>query len=240
MQMSRKVYVGDPGWAAISGDLMNWFAAHHVKRRSLRQLAKTVANLSGLSICGRESMRKAQQGDQVQVHYVKRYQDGSTTSSRGRSPLEVTVGTAHPRLPGLGLALVGLAAGEFRSLRVPPERAYGMHDPSRVRPLDRRCFSPDKALPIGKWVRVMGRRGRRWVRVLELREDVVLVDYNRRGAGQALDLEVELIAILEPAAGQDNLASNPDMPTNAAGTLHPTAKLSSGDADDGTRSGHRV
>ena len=66
-------------------------------------------------------MQKAQQGDHVQVHYVKRFQDGSTTSSRSRSPLELTIGTAHPRLPGLGLALVGLAAGECRTLRVPPE-----------------------------------------------------------------------------------------------------------------------
>src|SRR6516162_8638004 len=54
-------------------------------------------------------MRTVQQGDRVLVHYVKRFQDGSVASSRDRceAPLELTVGTDHPRLPGLGLALVG-------------------------------------------------------------------------------------------------------------------------------------
>ena len=54
-------------------------------------------------------MRTAQMGDKVRVHYVKRLQDGSRASSRNSGPLELTVGIGHPRLPGLGLALVGLA-----------------------------------------------------------------------------------------------------------------------------------
>ena len=152
-------------------------------------------------------MRKAIQGDHVQVHYVKRFQDGSTTSSRGRSPLEVTVGKAHPRLPGLGLALVGLAAGESRTLRVPPEQAYGMRNPNRVRSLGRRCFPPDKALAVGKWVRLMGRRGRHWARILEVRDKVVVVDVNHRWAGLALELEVEVLAIQDSATGSDGPSS---------------------------------
>src|SRR5262245_28931282 len=78
------------------------------------------------------TMQTAQQGDRVQVHYVKHFQDGSVASSRGRAPLELTVGVNHPRLPGLGLALVGLAPGTRTKLTVPPEQAYGLSDPSRV------------------------------------------------------------------------------------------------------------
>ena len=47
-------------------------------------------------------MRTAQTGDQVRVHYVKGFQDGSVASPRGRSPIDLTVGVNHP-LPGLGL-----------------------------------------------------------------------------------------------------------------------------------------
>ena len=68
-------------------------------------------------------MHTAQTGDRVQVHYVVRSPDGSARSSRGREPLELTVGIEHPRLPGLGLGLVGLAPGETAKLTVPPERA---------------------------------------------------------------------------------------------------------------------
>ena len=47
-------------------------------------------------------MRTAQPGDRVQVHYVIRSQDGSVASSRDRTPLELTVGTDHRRLPAPG------------------------------------------------------------------------------------------------------------------------------------------
>ena len=70
-------------------------------------------------------MPTAQLGDRVQVHYVKRLQDGSRASSRGRAPLEVVVGENHPRLPGLGMALVGLAPGTRTTVLVSAENAYG-------------------------------------------------------------------------------------------------------------------
>ena len=54
-------------------------------------------------------MRTAQVGDRVQVRWTKLFQDGSLVSSRGHAPTELTIGLAHPRLPGLGLALVGVA-----------------------------------------------------------------------------------------------------------------------------------
>ncbi len=38
---------------------------------------------------------RASQGDRVRVHYLIRSQDGSVASSRGREPLEVTVGVDH-------------------------------------------------------------------------------------------------------------------------------------------------
>ena len=59
-------------------------------------------------------MRTSQIGDRVRVHYAKKYEDGSVRSSRtrGDAPLELTVGTDHPRLPGLGTGLVGLTEGE--------------------------------------------------------------------------------------------------------------------------------
>jgi FKBP-type peptidyl-prolyl cis-trans isomerase 2 len=178
-------------------------------------------------------MRKAQQGDHVQVHYVKRFQDGSTVTSRDSSPLEVTIGTTHPRLPGLGLTLVGLAAGECRTLRLPPEQAYGLRDPGRVRTVHRKLFPPDKPLPVGKWVRILGRRGPRLVRILEWCDERVVIDVNHRRAGQALELEVELIAILNTGGGPDASNLSGDDPANQAGgtdgAQQPTARSATTD-----------
>ena len=68
-------------------------------------------------------MQSAQVGDLVQVHYVKRGQNGFVTSSHDRAPIELTVGTEHPRLPGLGSALVGMVPGTSVTVNVPAERA---------------------------------------------------------------------------------------------------------------------
>lgn len=144
-------------------------------------------------------MRTVQHGDRVRVHYVKRWQDGSVAGSR--DPVELTVGTDHPRLPGLGAALVGLTPGQATRLAVPAERAHGLPDPARVRRWARGRFPAGARLRPGKLVRVTDAQGRhRLVRVLEVKSKVVVIDANHPRAGQRLELEVQLVAICEPGA----------------------------------------
>jgi FKBP-type peptidyl-prolyl cis-trans isomerase 2 len=149
-------------------------------------------------------MQTVQQGDRVAVHYLKRFQDGSGASSRDRAPLELTVGIDHPRLPGLGLALVGMAPGSSTRVSVPSEHAYGPPDPARVHRLARSRFPKDQPLSVGTWVRVQNRRGRgRLVRILEVGDKLVVVDTNHRWAGLEMKLKVELIGIRAPGVGAD-------------------------------------
>jgi FKBP-type peptidyl-prolyl cis-trans isomerase 2 len=151
-------------------------------------------------------MRTAQVGDRVRVRYVKRSQDGAVAPARCREPVEVTVGVDHPRLPGLGLALVGLAPGASTTVRVPAGQGHGPADPARVHRWARTRFPEGQPLAPGKWVPVTNARGRRLVRVVEVRSKTVVVDTNPRWAGRALELEVQLLGILAPAAGPDSPA----------------------------------
>lgn len=144
-------------------------------------------------------MRIARWGDRVRVHYVIRAQDSSFASSKRRSPLELTVGGDHPRLPGLGSALVGLRPGEATTVVVPPERGHGLHDPGRVRRISPRRLTDQGVLRTGDRVSLLDKRGRcRLVRVIEVSPKAVLIDANRRWAGQTLELVVELVAIQTP------------------------------------------
>jgi carbon storage regulator CsrA len=146
----------------------------------------------------------AQLGDWVRIHYVKRLQGGSVASSRSRTPVELTVGIDHPRLPGLGLVLAGMAPGASVTVRVPTELAYGRPDPARIQTWARTRFPAGQALPTGDWVRILDRPGRhRVVRILEVRSKSVIVDTNHRWAGQAMELEVELLSIRCPGAGSE-------------------------------------
>jgi peptidylprolyl isomerase len=150
---------------------------------------------------GEKAMRTAQQGDRVQVHYVKRWEDGSVASSAGRAPLEMTVGVDHRRLPGLGTALVGLGPGDRTTFTVPPERACGPRAAGRVYRLARTRFPNSQVLVVGTLVRLTDRQGRpRLLRILEVGERAVFVETNHPRAGQALNLEVVLVAIHGPEA----------------------------------------
>ena len=148
--------------------------------------------------------KTAQRGDHVQVHFVKRFQDGSAVSSRDGAPLELTVGVDHQRLPGLGMALVGLVPGSSARVSVPAGRAYPLPDPARVHRWARTRFPEYQPLRTGEWVRTLDHNGRsRLVRILEVCSQTVVVDTNHRRAGQALELEVELVRIRVPDVGPD-------------------------------------
>ena len=148
-------------------------------------------------------MQTVQRGDRVQVHFVKRSQKGALATSRGREPLELIVGTEHRRLPGLGLALVGMTEGERVRVLVPAEHAYGPADAARLRKLARSRFLGRQEFQVGSWVRATDRKGRRRpVRIVEVRDDAVVVDTNHPWAGQAIALEVEIVSIDSAGRGQ--------------------------------------
>jgi peptidylprolyl isomerase len=148
-------------------------------------------------------MRTSQIGDRVQAHYTKRFTDGSSRSSRirGDKPLELIVGTKHPRLPGVTSGLVGLAEGNTAKIYVSAEEAFGRHDPARIFRVDRARFNAAEEMAIGKWVSMHVRRGlSRRVRILEVHGRTVVIDANHPRCGQSVELEVELVAILPPSS----------------------------------------
>ncbi len=145
-------------------------------------------------------MRTVQQGDRVRVHFVKRSQRGEVVSSRGHTPLELEVGTENRRLPGLGLALVGMREGQEITVTVPAHLAYGPVGPERLRRVARSRFKPDQNLTVGRCVRVTARNGRpRLVRVVAVHEKSVVVDTNHPWAGQDVVLEVVIVSFDSPA-----------------------------------------
>ncbi len=166
----------------------------HERRRASRPAVSRTSVSSCLE--GVTFMRTVQQGDRVQVHYVKRLRDGRKASSR--EPLQLTVGIDHPRLPGLGSALVGLTVGQLRTLTVPAEQAYGLPDPARVHRWSRQRFPKEATLQAGKLIRFRDGQGRhRRVRILEVNSKVVVVDANHPWAGQTLEVEVMLLGFVE-------------------------------------------
>ena len=140
-------------------------------------------------------------GARVRMHYEIRLEDGTVAeSSFGGEPLEFTVGDGT-LVEGLEQALMGLAGGERRTVRVGPEQAFGYRVEDYVHELPRADFPPDMELAPGLIVGFATPGGEEVPgAIVEVGEERVKVDFNHPLAGHELALTVE---VLEVRAGEE-------------------------------------
>ena len=138
----------------------------------------------------------AQQGDTVKVHYTGRLDDGSVfDSSDGGDPLEFTIGGGQ-MIPGFEQGVVGMAAGESRTVIIAADQAYGIYQPQGVIEVPRSDIPASLPLEVGMQLQATGRDGRpAYMTVLELSDDRVKLDGNHPLAGKDLTFDLQLVAI---------------------------------------------
>lgn len=133
--------------------------------------------------------RRAEQGDNVTVHYTGRLEGGDVfDTSREGQPLSFTLGQGD-LIPGFEQGVLGQEIGETRTVRVQPDQGYGDHRDDLVITVDRDQAPP--GLAPNTQVEVSGRRGV----ITEITDDHVVADLNHPLAGETLTFEVELIDI---------------------------------------------
>jgi FKBP-type peptidyl-prolyl cis-trans isomerase SlyD len=129
----------------------------------------------------------------VRIDYTLRNGAGEVLdTSEGAEPLTYLHG-ASQIVPGLERELAGMQAGETKDVVVAPEDAYGTHDPQGIFGVPRAAFPADAQLAVGESFIGEDDEGEAVpVRVIELREDVVVVDANHPLAGETLHFHVEI------------------------------------------------
>jgi FKBP-type peptidyl-prolyl cis-trans isomerase 2 len=141
-------------------------------------------------------MVQAGSGDTVKVHYTGKLNDGTVfDSSRERDPLEFTVGQQQ-LIPGFENAIVGMEPGESKVIDIPPEEAYGPHDPGMVIEVDKGQLPPE--MPLTPGARVQGSQPGGGVvefTLTSIGESSVTLDGNHPLAGRDLKFEIELVSI---------------------------------------------
>lgn len=134
-------------------------------------------------------------GKQVTIEYTLTLDDGSVADSNvGDAPF-VYVHGAQQLLPSLEAALAGLSAGDARDVRLSAEEGYGPVDPAGFQevPLD---LIPEDGRQVGEVLVGIDPDGQPFqVRVAEVREDAVVLDFNHPLAGQALNFAVKVLAV---------------------------------------------
>ena len=166
-------------------------------------------------------MQTAQQGDTVRFHYVGKLDDGTifdatdddgcgcgcdddacedddcgcTEDAEAGGPLEVVLGSEEI-IPALEQALVGMAPGESKIVRIPAEEAYGLRDDELMMVVDRKEFPPNINPEVGQTLEVTGDDGEAFpVLVARVADTEVVLDANHPLAGENLTFEVTLVEI---------------------------------------------
>jgi peptidylprolyl isomerase len=144
-------------------------------------------------------MFKAQEGDTVTVVYQGLLEDGSIfDSSAEDEPLILVLGEDKV-LPGFEKALLGMAIGEQKTIRVPPEEGFGIRLERLVDEFAVDSLPAGLDLQVGMQLEVTAEDGSLFqVAVTDLQAGRVTLDANHPLAGQPLIFQIELLEIDRP------------------------------------------
>ncbi|MSP41065.1 MAG: peptidylprolyl isomerase [Deltaproteobacteria bacterium] len=115
-------------------------------------------------------------------------------SSKGKAPLTYTHGNRQI-VPGLEAALTGMKVGEEKKVTVKPENGYGPVNPQGFQEVAKDKLPPN-ALKVGTILTAQGPQGQAMpVRVHEIKENTVIMDFNHPLAGKTLNFEIKITDI---------------------------------------------
>ncbi|HIE05506.1 MAG TPA: peptidylprolyl isomerase [bacterium (Candidatus Stahlbacteria)] len=141
-------------------------------------------------------MVEAKRGDTVKVHYTGKLDNGRVfDSSIKKEPFQFTLGEGKI-IPGFEKAVIGMKAGESKTITIPPEEAYGPHRDDLVATLERSELPSYLDPKVGQMLEIR-RPGGGVLRVIitAVDEMTVTLDGNHPLAGKVLTFEIELIEI---------------------------------------------
>ncbi len=110
-------------------------------------------------------------------------------------PLEVAFILGREVIPSLiENAIVGREQGERVEVTIPPQSAYGPHLSYLVKEIDLSSLKhPERVIP-GEWYEEVSPYGSRtFFKVLEVREDKVVADFNHPAAGKEVLMKIEIL-----------------------------------------------
>jgi FKBP-type peptidyl-prolyl cis-trans isomerase SlyD len=134
-------------------------------------------------------------GKSVKVEYTLKVDGKEIDSSKGRQPLEFKVGS-HQVVPGFEKAIMGMKVGAEKSFKVSPEEGYGAVNPKAVRDVPRKELPADLTPKAGMTLYAQAKNGQRFpVKIIEVKKDVVVMDFNHPLAGKTLNFDVKVLDI---------------------------------------------
>jgi peptidylprolyl isomerase len=136
-------------------------------------------------------------GDTVNVFYTGTLDDGTIFDSNvNGTPLTFTVGKGMV-IPGFEEAVIGMAANNEKTVRISPERAYGLYNTSFIHVINRSAFPANLTPVVGQYYSVRSTidGSESSVKVINVTASTITLDANHALAGQNLTFTIRLAAI---------------------------------------------
>lgn len=134
-------------------------------------------------------------GNSVSIEYTLKLDDGSTVDSNvDGDPLTYTQGSSQI-LPALEEALLGLEVGDSKQVDLTAEQGYGPIDPRGYQEVETDRV-PEDARTVGTMLMASTPEGQQQpIRVHEVKDDLIVLDFNHPLAGEALHFDVKILGI---------------------------------------------
>lgn len=152
---------------------------------------------TGTAIPGETGPTLAKDGDTVKVHYTGMLADSTVfATSVGSEPLEFTIGEGK-MIPDFEEAIVGMQAGDSKTVNIPAEQAYGPRRDGMVVAVARDELPEGLEPEVGQQLQSIRADGSiALVTVVNVTDTRIEVDTNHPLAGEDLTFEIELLEIM--------------------------------------------
>ena len=140
-------------------------------------------------------MEKITQNSTVTVNYTGKLEDGTvfdTSLVEGREPLKAKLGEGQ-LIPGFEAGLIDMSIGETKTVEIESSNAYGDYNDTLVVEVAKNNV-PENVEP-GMMLQTFGPMGPSIVKVLEIKDEVVVIDANHPLAGKKLIFELEVVGV---------------------------------------------
>ncbi len=140
-------------------------------------------------------------GDIIKIHYTGRLKDGEEfDSTKERAPLIFVVGVTQV-VKGFDQAVLGMCAGDKKTIKLAPEQAYGQLEPANLLEFSLASMPHLQSLKVGMQIKLPLQGGRAVsAKVVEKTDTVIKLDANHPLAGKTLIFDLEIVETgLDPA-----------------------------------------
>ncbi len=152
-----------------------------------------------LRINGKMKMSTITDNSTITISYIGKLDNGEIFKTVDKdNPLVVTLGN-HDLPPTLENALKGLSEGDTKKVRLTPDEGYGGRQKMLLQEISLKSFgdkiTPKPGMILSLKIKKEGQAHQVPATVIEIKNDIVTVDYNHPLAGHHLTYEVDILKV---------------------------------------------